>query len=249
MNPRFGRRGRAATCGAIVAALLLALAPAGPARAEDGGPEDPHRHDATARHPFDEVDKWVRIFDDPGRDEWQKPQQVVRALGIEKGQSVAEIGAGTGYFSRHLAQAVGEEGKVYAIDTEPKMVEYMKGRAERDRTPQVLPVLGAPDDPRLPEAGADLVLLVDTYHHIDDRVRYLQRLAGRLRRGGRVAVIDFEKRPLPVGPPLEHKLERGQVREEFAEAGYALVEEPGFLPYQYFLIFVPDSGQGAPAGA
>lgn len=239
---------------AFLAAALLALLPcavpaaagcraAQPGAAADRGGETPcedlHEHAATARHPFDDIDKWVRIFDDPARDEWQKPEQVVKALGLGEGQRVADIGAGTGYFSRHLAEAVGESGRVYAIDTEREMVEHMARRAEKERTPQVQAILAAPDDPKIPEGGADLVLMVDTYHHIDDRVRYLRRLARSLRPGGRLAIIDFEKRPLPVGPPLDHKLARETVLEELEEAGYRLVEEPGILPHQYFLIFAP----------
>jgi ubiquinone/menaquinone biosynthesis C-methylase UbiE len=203
---------------------------------------DPHTHDATARHPFDDIKKWVGVFDDPGRDEWQKPEHVVQALGLKPGQRVADIGAGTGYFNRHLARAVGRKGKVYAIDIEPQMVEHMRERAEREETPQVEAILGAPDDPRLPEGGVDLVLIVDTYHHVDSRVRYLRRLASRLRPGGRVAIVDFEKRELPVGPPLEHKLSRDEVVGEFVEAGYSLSSEPGGLPYQYFLLFEPARG-------
>jgi ubiquinone/menaquinone biosynthesis C-methylase UbiE len=204
---------------------------------------DPHEHKATAHHPFDDIKKWVGVFDDPGRDRWQKPGYVVEALGLKPGQRVADIGAGTGYFNRHLARAVGRSGKVYAVDIEPEMVEHMRQRAERERTPQVEAILGARDDPRLPGDGVDLVLIVDTYHHIDDRVRYLRRLARRLRQGGRVAIVDFEKRELPVGPPLEHKLSRDEVVAEFVEAGYRLRAEPGGLPYQYFLVFEPGRGR------
>jgi ubiquinone/menaquinone biosynthesis C-methylase UbiE len=212
-----------------------------PAAHECSGPRqgDPHEHDATAHHPFDEVQKWVGVFDDPGRDEWQKPQEMVRALGLEPGQSVADLGAGTGYFSRYLARAVGSSGRVYAIDTEPKMVKHLARRARKEGTPQVRAVLARPDDPALPADGVDLVLIVDTFHHIDDRVHYLERLARRLKPGGRVAVVDFEKRPLPVGPPPEHKLAREGVIQEFKQAGYELREAPGLLPYQYFLIFAP----------
>jgi ubiquinone/menaquinone biosynthesis C-methylase UbiE len=153
---------------------------------------------------------------------------------------VADVGAGTGYFNAYLARAVGPRGLVVAIDTEPKMVEHMTRRAEREKTPQVRAALGEKGDPGLPEEGVDLVLMVDTYHHIDDRVRYLRRLARRLRPGGRLAIIDFQKRPLPVGPPLEHKLAREEVVSELREASFRLLDEPRFLPYQYFLIFAPE---------
>ncbi|MEE9219307.1 MAG: class I SAM-dependent methyltransferase [Acidobacteriota bacterium] len=204
-----------------------------------GQSEDPHSHAATSRRPFDDIDKWVKIFDDPGRAEWQKPQEVVAALGLRPGDWVADIGAGTGYFSRHLAQAVSAEGRVYAIDTEAGMVEHLAKRAQREKTPQVRAVKAEPEDPNLPREGVHLVLIVDTYHHLDDRVRYLRRLAGSLRNQGRVAIIDFQKRELPVGPPLDHKLARQSVIDEFVEAGYRLREEPEILPYQYFLIFEP----------
>ncbi len=195
--------------------------------------------DATAHHPFDETSKWVGIFDDPSRDEWQMPAEVVKALKLASGMNVADIGAGTGYFNRRLAGAVGPEGKVYAVDTEPKMIEYMTDRAAKEKTPNVLPVLAAPDDPKLPEAGVDVVLICDTYHHINDRLDYFQRIKKTLRSGGRIAIVDFHKRPLPVGPPPEHKLPREHVVAEFEKAGYRLQEEPTFLPYQYFLIFAP----------
>jgi len=83
----------------------------------------------------------------------------------------------------------------------------------------------------------DVVLIVDTFHHLDDRVNYLRRLKPFLKPAGRIAIVDFKKEPLPVGPPPEHKLAREQVVEEFAAAGYRLAAEPAVLPYQYFLIF------------
>jgi SAM-dependent methyltransferase len=103
----------------------------------------------------------------------------------------------------------------------------------------VVPVLASRDTPRLPHGSVDVVLVVDTYHHLDARVAYFEALRAALRPGGRVAVIDWQKRPLPVGPEMDHKLAREQVVEEMGRAGYALVEEPDVLPYQYFLIFRP----------
>ncbi len=195
-------------------------------------------HDATSRQTFEDVEHWVRVFDDPKRDAWQKPREVVAALGLRPGMAVADLGAGTGYFSRHLAQAVGDAGVVYAVETEPRLVAHLRARAERERTANVVAHQAASDDPRLPRA-VDLVLVVDTYHHLDDRPAYFARLRERLAPGGRVAIVDWHKRPLPEGPPPDHKLAREQVVDEMAKAGYRLVEEPAFLPYQYFLIFAP----------
>jgi ubiquinone/menaquinone biosynthesis C-methylase UbiE len=205
--------------------------------AATGWAEEPGRHDATARHSFEDVEHWVKMFDDPERDAWQKPAEVVAALILRPGMMVADVGAGTGYFSRHLAAAVGDTGTVLAIDVEPNLVVHLRARAEREQTANVVPILGSADNPRIPAGRADLVLIVDTFHHLDDRPNYLRRLRAALARGGRVAVIDFKKEESPVGPPLDHRLAREQVLEEFDLAGYRLVDEPQVLPYQYFLVF------------
>jgi ubiquinone/menaquinone biosynthesis C-methylase UbiE len=161
----------------------------------------------------------------------------VRALALRPGARVADLGAGSGYFSRFLAAAVGPDGAVLAIDTEPNLVVHLRERAEKEGTPNVVPVLASAGNPRLPAGTMDLVLIVDTFHHIGDRITYFRALRGALAPEGRVAVIDWHKRPLPVGPPPDHKLAREQVVEEMAAAGYALVAEPDILPYQYFLVF------------
>jgi predicted methyltransferase len=196
-------------------------------------------HDATVHHAFDDVAHWVKVFDDPARDAWQKPAEVVRALGIGPGMCVADLGAGTGYFTRYLAEAAGDTGTVLAIEVEPNLVAHLRARAERERLATVVPILASADNPRIPRGRADLVLIVDTIHHIDDRLNYFRRLHAALAPGGRVAVIDFKPEPLPVGPPPAHKLPRAQIVDELAQAGYRLVAEPSLLPYQYFLIFQP----------
>ena len=206
-----------------------------------GGPEhSDDNDDATTHHSFAQVDHWVEVFEDPGRAEWQKPEEVVGALRLEAGMNVADIGAGTGYFNPHLARAVGAGGRVFAADIEPAMVEYMTGRAVRETTPNVTTILAAPGDPKLPEAALDVVMIVNTYHHIDDRLEYFSRLKRTLRPGGRLAVIDFHKKELPVGPSPEHKLPREHVIGELESGGWRLTAEHGFLPYQYFLIFEPE---------
>ena len=212
-------------------ALLVLLVAAAPA--------SPGAHDATAHHPFTDVKKWVQVFDDPKRDDWQKPEEVAAALGLGPGMIVADLGAGTGYFERYLARAIAPGGVVLAIDTEPEMVGYMRTRFVKEGAEGVVPVLAAPGDPFLPAGRVDRVLIVDTYHHIDDRLHYFGRLKRALAPGGRVAIVDFHKRPLPVGPPPEHKLAREFVVEEMRQAGYRLADEKSFLPYQYFLLFEP----------
>jgi ubiquinone/menaquinone biosynthesis C-methylase UbiE len=198
------------------------------------------RHDATVRHSFGDVEHWVAVFDDPARAAWQKPAEVVQALGIRNGMCVADVGAGTGYFSRYLSAAVGERGTVFSVDTEPSLVVYLRERAEREQAPNVVPILASADNPRLPAGMVDLVLIVDTLHHIDDRVNYVRRLRRFLKPGGRIAVIDFKKdADVPVGPPPEHRLARDHAVEEFRSASYKLIAAPQMLQYQYFLIFQP----------
>jgi predicted methyltransferase len=225
------------------AALVMVLA-AGPAWAEQAAasPTPAKPHDATARHPFTGVEKWKKIFDDPKRDGWQKPKEMVAGLDLKPGQIVADLGAGTGYFERHLSKAVAPGGIVLAIDSEPEMVQHLGRRALEEQTPNVVPVLALPDEPFLPPGRVDCVLIVDTYHHIDDRLNYFRRMQEALAPGGRVAVVDFHKRELPVGPALQHKLAREFVVDEMRQAGWSLAGEKTFLPYHYFLIFQPAPG-------
>jgi predicted methyltransferase len=190
-------------------------------------------------HDFADVEQWRRVFDDPARDAWQKPGELVAALGLRPGMWVADLGAGTGYFSRWLDAAVRPSGVVFAVDTEPNLVAHLRARAEQEKTACVVPILASFDDPRLPPRALDLVLIVDTYHHLDDRLTYLRRLGTALKPSGRIAVVDWQKRALPIGPPAEHKLAREQVVTEMRAAGYALVAEPTMLPHQYVLIFAP----------
>ena len=196
-------------------------------------------HDATSRHSFSDVDHWVSVFDDPARDAWQKPHELVAALHLRPGMTVADLGAGTGYFSRHLSSAVGQRGTVFAVELEPSLLVHLRDRAEKEKIDNVVPVLASADDPRLPAGRVDVVLIVDTYHHLDDRLHYLARLRRALGPGGRVAIVEWQKRELPVGPPMEHKLAREQVIDEMTSAGYRLLEEPAVLPYQDVLIFGP----------
>jgi ubiquinone/menaquinone biosynthesis C-methylase UbiE len=228
----------------VLALLVLMVAAAAFGCAKGVDAEVPPSDDATVHHPFNDPEKWAKVFDDPGRDAWQKPAEVVKALGVKPGMTAADLGAGTGYFMAALSQAAGSGGVVLEIDTEAEMVGYLAKRAKKEALLNVVPVLALDEEPFLPKARVDRVLIVDTYHHIDDRRAYFTRLRQALAPGGRVAVVDFHKRPLPVGPPPEHKLEREVVVHEMQEAGYSLADEPTFLPYQYFLIFAP-SAHGA----
>ena len=192
--------------------------------------QSPHTHD----HSFSGARQWSKVFDDPQRDAWQKPAEVIEALRLARDAVVADVGAGTGYFAVRLAHAA-PKGRVYAVDTEPDMVEHLKTRAQHAGLKNLVAILGAPTDPRLPEK-ADLILLVDVYHHINDRERYFANLLPRLKTGGRVAIIDF-RMDSPHGPPRAARVEAERVKAELKRAGYELREEHALLPYQYFLVF------------
>jgi len=190
----------------------------------------------THQHSFGDANKWAHIFDDPKRDEWQKPHEVIQALQLERDAVIADIGSGTGYFSARFANMV-PKGRVYGVDTEPDMVKYLADRAKRDGLNNVTAVAGEPGDPRLPEK-VDMVVLVDVYHHIEDREQYFRNLRESLTPGGRVAIIDF-RMDSPEGPPRSARIAPAKVKDELKNSGYSLVHEHDFLPRQYFLIFQP----------
>ncbi|MGH8618626.1 MAG: class I SAM-dependent methyltransferase [Burkholderiales bacterium] len=210
-------------CLFVVLCILQAL----PAAAQT-----PHTHD----HSFGGAEKWAQVFDDPKRDAWQKPHEVIQALALKPDAVVADIGAGTGYFATRIAHRV-SKGRVYGIDTEPDMVKYLAERAKKEGLKNVVAIQAKPGDPRLPEK-ADLVILVDVYHHVENRERYFSKLSESLKPGGRVAIIDF-RMDSPEGPPKEARIAPEQVKAEFRKAGYALAQEHAFLPNQYFLVFQP----------
>lgn len=228
-----------ALCAWVVAALLpLPAAAQAHKHAGHGAPASgqvtpsntPHSH----QHSFADAEKWAGVFDDPARDAWQKPHEVIQALKLPPGAVVADIGAGTGYFAVRLAHMLGK-GRVYAVDSEPGMVKHVAERAKKAKLRNLDAVLARADDPRLP-SPADLVLLVDVYHHIEGREAYFRRLQELLKPGGRIAIIDFNEAS-PVGPPKSARIYAPQVKAEMARAGYTLSEEHGFLPNQFFLVF------------
>ena len=205
-----------------LAALILTVASA----------QTPPSH----HHGFAEAEQWAKVFDDPARDSWQKPHEVIQALALAPDAVVADIGAGTGYFAVRIAHMT-PGGRVYAADIEPDMIKYLSERVKRENLPNVTPLLAKADDPMLP-VPVDLALIVDTYHHIGGRKAYFRRLKDHLKLAGRVAIIDFTK-DSPIGPPARERLTADDVKKEMAQAGYALAAEQALLPNQYFLIFRP----------
>jgi SAM-dependent methyltransferase len=196
--------------------------------------QTPHTH----QHSFSGAEQWAHVFDDPKRDAWQKPHEVIQALALKPDAIIADIGSGTGYFAVRFANMV-PKGRVYGVDIEPDMVKYLAERAKREKRDNVFAIAGGPDDPRLPEK-ADLILLVDVFHHIEDRPRYFSKLRASLKPGGRIAIIDFRV-DSPEGPPKAARVAPQRVTAELKGAGYRLAADHGFLPNQYFLVFQPHS--------
>jgi cyclopropane fatty-acyl-phospholipid synthase-like methyltransferase len=193
----------------------------------------PHEHKHGKHGNPEDVDSYIARMEEPERAAWQKPDEVLKALGLAPGQGVCDIGAGPGYFALRAAR-LGTH--VFAVDVEPRMLQALQKRIAKSGLRTVTPVLGLDDDPLIPERACDLVLVVDTYHHFPDGPAYLRRLARSLKPGGRIANIDFHRRELPVGPPVEHKVARDDFLRDAQTAGLELDKEHHFLPYQYFLV-------------
>jgi ubiquinone/menaquinone biosynthesis C-methylase UbiE len=209
---------------------------------------DYHHHpgagDVTERGPHgnpDDLDAYVARLTGPERDAWQRPDEVIAALGVEPGQTVGDIGAGPGYFTLRLARAVGPRGRVFAVEVVPELVGVLRERLQREELANVVPLLSRPQDSLLPEAACDRILMVDTFHHFPDGVAYLRHLAASLRRGGLLVNIDFHRRETPVGPPVAHRVAREDFLAAADRAGLAVIDELTFLPYQYLVLMRPRS--------
>lgn len=183
-------------------------------------------------HSFEGAEKWAKHFDDPERDAWQKPVEVVKLMDIAPGTTVADVGAGTGYFLGYLSEAVGPKGKVLGLDLEPDMVEYMTQRAKKEGWKNVEAAEVAADDPGLEPGSTDRVLIVDTWHHIGDRKAYAAKLAAGLSAEGAIYVVDFTK-DSPEGPPAAHRLSAEVVIAELESAGLEAEVLEESLPNQY----------------
>jgi ubiquinone/menaquinone biosynthesis C-methylase UbiE len=181
---------------------------------------------------------YIGALEDPKRDAYQKPQQVMMALGLKPGEVIADIGAGSGYFTFRLAHHVGAKGKVYAVDVSPDMILYINRRIRELKVNNVVSVLADPDDPLLPDHSIDRFFFSESWHHIKNQTKYLSLVKRMLKPGGQIIMIDFQKKELPVGPPLQMKISREDLIKQMENNGFRLVKEHTFLPYQYFLVFV-----------
>ncbi len=186
-------------------------------------------------HRFEDAERWAAVFDAPERDAWQKPELVVAGVVTRPDLVVADIGAGTGYFSLRFARALGA-GRVVALDLEPTLLEHLAARAGREGLGNVETRVATPDDPGLATGSVDVVFVCDTYHHIAARTAYFTKVAAALAPGGRVVIVDFRV-DSERGPPRELKVAPEVVVEELGRAGLELAARDESLPDQYFLTF------------
>lgn len=221
----------------VLLTLLLAAcasAPPSPPPAPSSPPPEQHGHHMLV-HRFEHADEWAPKFDDPARDEWQRPKEVIAALELTPGMKVGDVGAGTGYFEPWLSRAVGETGLVYALDVEADMVRYMKERMAREKLANVQPtVVGAED---LGVVDLDRLLFVDVWHHIPNREAYAIKVRNALKPGGKVVIVDFTL-DATHGPPKHHRLAPEKIVRELASGGLSASVSSTKLPDQYIVVGV-----------
>lgn len=173
----------------------------------------------------------------PDREDWQQPERMMDALRIGEGSVVADLGAGGGWFTVRLARRVGPNGRVYAEDVQPQMIEAITRRVQREALRNVVPRLGTHDDPKLPGGGVDVVLMVDTYNEVEARVALLRNIARALKPDGRLGIVNFKKDGGGPGPDIEERVDADEVIRDANAAGLRLHSRETFLRYQYFLVF------------
>jgi predicted methyltransferase len=220
----------------MLGASACASSAAGPATAPKAEPEAAHHGQHAGLHKdFSDAAAHARHFDDPARDEWQRPDEVIAHMAIAVGSTVVDLGAGTGYFLERLSKAVGPTGTVLALDVEPKMVEFARRRAtERGLANVTAREVGA-TDPGLPDQSVARILIVNTWHHIDHRGAYAAKLARALAPGGQIWIVDFTLES-DHGPPARHRLSAEQVVAELEAGGLsATVVSDEQLPNQYLV--------------
>ena len=175
------------------------------------------------------------LLESPDRAAWQKPEQIMDALHVADGSTVADIGAGAGWFTIHLAHRVGPNGVVYAQDVQRQMLEATRRRVSRLGLQNVRTTLGSGSDPNLPVAGLDAIVVVDAYQEVEDRVTFLRNLARALKPNGLIGVVNYKPGRGGPGPPENARVAKAAVEADARAAGLRVVDEET-LPYQYLLV-------------
>jgi ubiquinone/menaquinone biosynthesis C-methylase UbiE len=181
---------------------------------------------------------YIAMLESPERTAEQKPDEVIAALNLKAGETLVDIGAGSGFFSFRFSPKVGDSGRVFAVDVNPDMILYMNRVIGDKKLKNVTTVLSASDNPLLPSVPINRFFICNTWHHIQSRPQYLALMKKMLKPGGQIVILDYKKEQLPVGPPPEMKMDRKEVISEMEAGGFKLAKEHSFLPYQYFLVFV-----------
>jgi SAM-dependent methyltransferase len=187
--------------------------------------------------PFADIQKYIDFLERSDRVAWQKPDAVIQELHLLGRETIADVGAGSGYFTFRLVWAL-PQGMVYAIDIEPEMLRHIHHKALTEGISNIQVIKSAPDDPKVP-LDADLVFVCDVIHHVKDREVWLKKLSSQMKKGAKLVVIEFKEGDLPEGPPPSLKIPRDRLIDMIVESNFKLeMEKPDFLPYQTFLIFI-----------
>jgi ubiquinone/menaquinone biosynthesis C-methylase UbiE len=187
--------------------------------------------------------QYITMLERESRDAMQKPDEIMAALAFRPGERVADVGAGSGYFTVRIARAIGPQGRVLATDIRQEMLDYIADRIEVEQLDNVDLLRVEPDDPRLPPGGVDTIFMADVFHYIADRVAYARKLREALAPGGRLVVIDFRYDPdaeREFAPPPAQQVRRQDLDRDLAEAGLAVAASYDFLPEQYFVVYRAD---------
>jgi ubiquinone/menaquinone biosynthesis C-methylase UbiE len=177
-------------------------------------------------------------LDRPEREAEEAPSRAIRALRIPSGQTVADIGAGSGYYSLLLSQAVGPQGRVYATDIQPEMLAILKGKLDARSIGNIQLVLGTESETKLPDASVELAIMVDVYHELQQPQAFLRSVKRALKPGGRLVLIEFRKEDPAVPIREEHKMSIREARQELEAEGYRFDRVLDDLPWQHILVFV-----------
>lgn len=200
--------------------------------------QDPGRHPVSGRPYAAVMDvggaPWLERAE---RENEERPRLAVRLLRLKPGMKIADIGAGSGYYSELLSREVGSTGKVYAVDIQPGMIRLIEERVRRQNLTNVTPVLSTVSDPKLPDCAIDLALLVDVYHEFANPQEMLRRIRSALRPGGRLVLLEFRKEDPAIPIRAEHKMSVNEAKVEIEPEGYMLDAVIEDLPWQHILIF------------
>ena len=247
-----GRRELLGYAAAAVVVLILIAAPCHaqsegkrPTHLHTGGgeskpPIDCPLHDKGVAHkhttPFGNTEKYIAFLEREDRATWQKPGAVIEALKLTGDETIADVGAGSGYFSLRFASAL-PRGKVYAIDVDPAMIHHIRHRVRADTIDNVEVILASPEDPKVPK-DSEIVFICDVLHHVDNKSRWLEKVHGEVEKGARLVLIEYKEGDLPEGPPEWMKMSPQEVTATALGAGFTHVStDNDLLPYQIIFVF------------